>query len=316
MQDNEIRLTQIEKKLDMLCILGIGVNFSWLSKLENRESIYPVHLEFSDDKTVLFVNVDKSKLSGTAETLVRSRATTVNRPHYFSVRETIDNSKQSDMIFQLRQIKSVIATGTYISGKQLVIPFRFHHSVLGRINEQLRKISDSDITAQVVYLGSSPGLSYLLNLINGSMPLVAVSYYLPENAFKAMASRIPEPKTPFVSEIERTGASEENFKVLIYAQSQTNLPVETVSEKDGIYEMEMASESSEINLLPEQEDSLFNSALLFSFTGKRAEVTFFVPASEALSRLRKIYAATREKFGQPPVLTLFSPIGKELFEWL
>ncbi len=226
-------LDDVDRKLDMLCIIGLRLRNPWFEMASNIPGSISARIGESSGSMVLQFLFQKRKLSRNAIATIRANPSAIEEENHYLVSENINDEGIKSVLDEGMAIKSVILSGSYLEEGELRLRYRFHNSDTGEISRLIggvRKLGDA---SRVIYLGPSRGIKANLEDIALNVPLSAVKFRIRMANLPHSVSADGKP-VEYIGESEVREAKGKKPKVILYSSDHVDWP-EPISESDNIY---------------------------------------------------------------------------------
>lgn len=231
----------IDKALDMRLILRVRQNTELFNAISDLRTKLPVFIYGKGSEVWMSTYFPKDSKNQKIDILLkRFRATEYENA--FVVDTRINNVKDLAIIDKLMKLPSFIINRSDISGGFVNIYARFHRSQLDAVSALLADYTADKENSRVDWLGPSPGITKVMDLINSEYPISLVTYRIPINGDSDQFGSIIN--SDFMLEMSNSLMTDGRFSTVLYSSKQIQDDVKgltPVSPEDGVYMMSMSN---------------------------------------------------------------------------
>ncbi len=313
-----MKLAEIEKKLDLRCLLALREEGPATGYLKRSVERFPVYIFREDGAIFANMLIPRAEDEDQKRQLFLRNYEAVEKKNYYVITQRINNLPQLRACREIFDVPSVALNSEYFEGDTLYMDFRFHHNFAPAISRLLSKFSENYEDARVVDLGPTPGLRIMMNRINQSIPLSVIKYRVPvqgkDSSLKKMLYDVD-----MIAEVERTRSAGEQHTYLLYRTEATRYvdnDVTEVAHDDFIYEV------SDVNPYLLDVSKMANDeripryALFVRRFEDEIETIIFLPSSQRDPYSKILFDLGKKYFDSPPILTVSREYSEGLWEYL
>jgi len=288
-------IRDIDKRLDMRIVLGLRQNNELFTELADLKMKFPAFIYNKDDQTWMAAYLPKS-LNGQKFDILVKRHNAVEHEDSYVFDTRINNVKSLAIINKIIALPSCIINRSDISGGFVNIYVRFHNSQIDAVSTLLSEYASDVKNSRVYWLGPSPGIMSILELINSEYPVSLITFQIP--ASNEEKDLIRQFSGDVIAEATTSSRKDKGFSVLFYASSDMNKVINgslPLSKDSGIYSFDMGNPF----LISIREAANERHIARFRFFVKpvreRLEVSVFLPRSSVYDYYSMLFAIAREQ---------------------
>ncbi len=312
-------ISEVDRKLDRMCVLALRQDTLWFKMASRMESSAPAFIFQDSDKTFLQIYFPKDHVKKSDISAIMASPSGTEKDAYYTVTERINNVKHLSIISEIMDLPTVVAINSYLREGELFVAFRFHRSVIDDVEAHLVTLLELNGYARIVYMGNSPGIITLLDRINSDTPVSVVQYSF-DISSEAVRSHplltAARSGSDVLAEVDVRQSTPEGARTIIYSKYKLSAPFSVLSEEDCIYE-------TTTNIAPFMEGRKRGNearipriAVFLGAQKDRLVDTTFVPTSEAGEYISQYFGMMSGMKKGELRLETFSPLTKESWEWL
>lgn len=224
----------IDKRLDMRLVLRLRQTTEFFDATKMRSDTLPVFIFQNGEKTFLNTYFPKGKSRGNIDLVLR-KFDAVEMEDSFVTTTRINNVHDLAIINELHDLPSVVLNRADMSNGYLNIFMRFHSNESRKVSSILSKYIEDKENSRVEWLGPSPGIIYIMNLINSEYPVSVVTFEIDDESGSSMGLLGSDDS---IAEVK--GADQnDGLRSILYGRrgSASTLPLqaEEVSRNDEVY---------------------------------------------------------------------------------
>lgn len=308
-----VRISEIDKKLDMRLVLRLRQENELFNFTRGIDRTIPAFIFSSEDRTYLTAFFDRS-ISG----LERSGSLRSLNPEitekYTVITSRINNVESMKIVNELLSGESVTLNRVDITRGFINVYTRFHSSMLDGVSETLSRYVTQNGDSRIEWLGPSPGIRWILELINREYPLSVITYTVPLSEGDLALSEGREGKKALL-EVKSDVIRNSGFPCILYSTWDKGIvhpTIHPVSQRDGIYEVDLKN-----SFLLEVADEanrkhIIRTKKFVRVLGERMEVTVFLPSIQRQEYYSILYAIARKENNRLTVKYLFDYVPDAL----
>lgn len=305
-----------DKCLDTRLILRLRQETDLFRATAEMDNILPVFIFDEDEKVFMNTYFPKSQIIRNLE-LVTRKFEAVELEDSYVTTTRINNVKDLAIIRKLLDIPSMMLNRSDMSHGFLNLYFRFHSSELAEVSDLLSEYTADKKNSRVDWLGPSPGIVDILDLINSQYPVSVVTYEV----------EVPSEDEPLhsllnqdiLAEVKVSASEKGHFRAVLYTKGQLKTPlppgVSNISVIDGVYGFSLSSEL--LSLVKEASNDAHIVRMRFfakPHDGK-LQVTVFLPSSQVYDYYSILYNVARATKNKVVVRHLL-PYSSKVWEFL
>ncbi|MHB8396814.1 MAG: hypothetical protein ACYDAZ_06680 [Thermoplasmataceae archaeon] len=312
-----MRITEVDRRIDIRCILAVRQNSDLFSITAMSEEQIPAYAFNENGKTFLQLFFHKDSGEMRKLSAILSRPDIVEKKSYYSVTERVNNIKEMRILAELLEISSVVINNTYLVGDELFLDFRYHHSRKDKVNSVLSSLIGVSDNVRIVKLGRSSGLRERMEEIDRETPLTMVQFSVPVPKDSPSMEQIVMDYPDTVGEIESRRMTDKGVRALLHTSKPVKVKgVEEVSEKDCVYEAYLYENAFMEGRKRGNESRIPRIAYFITLEDGRLYDTTFVPTAEVEEYISILMSMAREFGKDAPILESYSPLSDDIWEWL
>lgn len=224
----------IDKRLDMRLVLRLRQTTDFFDATKNIGKTLPVFIFQNEGKTFMSTYFPKDTNGRSLELILR-KFDAVELEGSFVTTSRINNVHDLALIKELIELPSVVLNRADMSNGFLNIFLRFHSNERGKISSILSEYTKDKENSRVEWLGPSPGITYIIDLINSQYPVSIVTFEIDDQDGSSMGLLGSDDSIAEVKGADQDGG----LKSVLYGRkgSASTLPLEAeeVSRSDEVY---------------------------------------------------------------------------------
>jgi hypothetical protein len=170
-----MRISDIDKKLDMRLVLKVRQNTELFNSTSNLDIKLPTYIYEEDGAIWISTYVPKNLNSGNIGLLL-NKFKAVEKENSYIIESRINNVKELPIIQKLMGLSSFLINRADMSGGFLNIYSGFHSSQMDDVSDLLAQYTADTENARVEWLGPSPGVMKLMDNINSEYPISLITF--------------------------------------------------------------------------------------------------------------------------------------------
>ena len=229
----------IDRKLDMRLVLRVRQSTELFSAIADMRTKLPVFIYGKKGEAWMSTYFPRDSRNAKIEMLL-SRFKAMEKEDSFVVDTRINNVKDLAIISKLMQLPSFIINRSDMSGGFINIYSRFHSSQSDAVSALLSEYTSDGTNARVDWLGPSPGITRIMDLINSEYPVSLITYDIPMNGDEEPIRTLMSEDV--MAEVSNSLGSDGSFSTVLYSGNPIHGNVEglsAISQEDGIYSLNM-----------------------------------------------------------------------------
>lgn len=237
-----MKLSDIDQKLDRRLVIALSQESDFFQFVQDYPGTVPASVFNDGNRNYLDVFFPKENTKEQhIQTLLR-KFEAKERKESYVVRSRINNIKDMKVLNDLLSFPPVVLNGIDLSHGEMHFYIRYHSNFDRKVSELIGNYFNDGINTRVEWLGPSPGIIAILNMINSVYTLGLVSYEfeiddMEREKFSWIAG-------DSLGEVENGLVEDGSFRSLVYCSTPVdNLPegFHVISQKDHIYEVNIKS---------------------------------------------------------------------------
>ncbi|HLH85522.1 MAG TPA: hypothetical protein VKU79_01490 [Thermoplasmataceae archaeon] len=230
-------IRDIDRKLDMRLILKVKQTTELFGAIADMKVRLPVFIYMQNFQTWMATYFPKDVRDQKTHVIL-GRFKAVERSDSYVVNTRINNVREMEVITKLSTLPSFMIDGSDMSEGYVNVYGRFHSSQLENVSELLSEHTSDPDSARIEFLGPTPGIMRIMDMINSSYPLSLVSFVLPvDGELNPISKLFGRDIIAAAKSGMRKGGG---FTVVLYSNGeiQDKIPGLTpIAAKDGVYEL-------------------------------------------------------------------------------
>ena len=284
----------IDRKLDMRLVLRVRQNTEFFSAIADMRTKLPVFIYGKNGESWMSTYFPRDSRNSKIDMLL-SRFRAIEKDDSFVVDTRINNVKDLAVINKLIHLPSFIVSRSDMSGGFINIYARFHSSQADAVSSLLAEYTADGMNSRVDWLGPSPGITNIMNLINSEYPISLVTYDLPMNGDEKSIRIILSGEV--MAEASNTLENNGGFSTVLYSQNPIHGDVDglaPISPEDGIYSMEMRNSFLTMVRDIANQQHIMRTRFFIKPTGERLHITVFLPTASIYEYYSIIFDVARK----------------------
>ncbi|MGP6207387.1 hypothetical protein ACNF42_05090 [Cuniculiplasma sp. SKW3] len=203
----------IDKKLNMRVILRVRQDTEFFNLTNEIPNRLPSYIYSVDGETWLSVYFPKGQKDQRMN-LIYNKFKAIEREDSYVINSRINNIQDLKIINELSDVKSFVLNRADMRGGFLNIYARFHKNDLENVSELLSKYMSDLKNSRIDWLGPSPGLMYIMSLINSDYPISLLTYNVP---IREEDSSLRDKCTDGIIEVKNNVTSNDEIRAIFYS---------------------------------------------------------------------------------------------------
>ena len=284
----------IDRKLDMRLVIKVRQSTEFFSAIADMHTKLPVFIYGKSGEAWMSTYFTRDSRNAKIDMLL-SRFHAIEKENSFVVDTRINNVKDLAVINKLMRLPSFIVNRSDMSGGFINIYARFHSSQADAVSSLLAEYTADGMNARVDWLGPSPGITSIMNLINSEYPVSLVTYELPMNGSEESLREILSGEV--MAEASNTQGNDGSFSTVLYSQNPIHGNVEglsPISPDDCLYSMEMRNSFLTMVRDKANEQHIMRTRFFIKPAGERLQITVFLPTTSTYEYYSIIFDVARK----------------------
>jgi hypothetical protein len=289
-----VLVRDIDRKLDMRLVLRVRQNTEFFSAIADMTTKLPVFIYGKNGESWMSTYFPRDS-KNTKINLLLSRFHAVEKEDSFVVDTRINNVKDLAVINKLIHLPSFIVNRSDMSGGFINIYARFHSSQAYAVSSLLAEYTADGMNSRVDWLGPSPGITKIMDLINSEYPVSLISYDIPINGEEESIRSILSGDV--IAEATNSIADDGLFSTVLYSGNPIHGNVEgisPVSPEDGIYTMVMRNSFFAMVRDKANEQHIMRTRFFIKPFGEKLQITVFLPSASIYEYYSIIFEIARK----------------------
>ena len=284
----------IDRKLDMRLVLRVRQNTEFFSAIADMRTKLPVFIYGRKGEAWMSTYFPRDSRNSKIDMLL-SRFRAAEKEDSFVVDTRINNVKDLAVINKLMHLPSFIVNRSDMSGGFINIYSRFHSSQADAVSSLLAEYTADGMNSRVDWLGPSPGITSIMDLINREYPISLITYDLPMNGDEESIRSILSGDV--MAEASNSLADDGSFSAVLYSGSPIHGNVEgisPVSPDDGIYCMVMRNSFLTMVRDKANQQHIMRTRFFIKPSGEKLQITVFLPSASIYEYYSIIFEIARK----------------------
>ncbi len=235
-------ISDIDRRLDMRLVIKVRQDNELFNATSDLGIKLPTYVYGVDGSAWISTYFPKN-LKGNSMMLILNRFNAATREDSYVVDSRINNVKDLAIIGKLIDLPSFVINRADMYRGFLNIYSRFHSSQIDAVSDLLAQYTSDSDNARVEWLGPSPGVMKVMDIINSEYPLSVVSYeFSMDNEDENIIALANEPGV--IGELKNSENRESCLKLIVYSDHPISNPIkglEPISLHDHLYEFRFSS---------------------------------------------------------------------------
>lgn len=304
----------VDKRLDMRIVLKLRQDTDLFNSTRGITKKLPVYIYGKDETTWMATYFSKSDKNSKME-LIFKRFGATELENSFVVDSRINNVKDLKVINKLMEVPSFVINRSDMSDGFLNVYARFHNSQLKRVSELLAQYTADTGNSRIDWLGPSNGILAITDLINREYPISLVSYRVPIGEEDSVLREIVC-EQGVLAEARNNLNIGDKISAVLYSDHDISGKydgVETVSSKDGIYQVEIGNRFQNQVRLEANKKHIMRIRYFIKPRGNELELSVMMPETSVYEYYSILYRLAREN-GNNIVVSSIMPYEDHFWE--
>ena len=308
----------IDRKLNRRLVISLKQSTELFEATKRFSGTLPATVFMEDNATYLNVFFPKDNENDTHFKILLRRFDAIERKDGYVVRDRINNIKDMRIVSDLLSVPSMVLNRLDIYKGEMHFYSRFHDNFSPEVSEALSRYSADNENTRIEWLGPSPGITSILELINSKYPISLLSYQVPVEQDDEILNNLIS-GDQYLMEIENSQSTGNKFKMLVYSSKPVIDPesrgFRTISDEDCIYETHGSNRFlSEIrrraNNIPVIRLRYFVKKL-----GNTMEAYLFIPTNQTHEYYSLLYDIAKEENNRL-IVRNYLPYSNDLWDFI
>ncbi|MCL5881678.1 MAG: hypothetical protein M1592_03740 [Candidatus Thermoplasmatota archaeon] len=284
----------IDKKLDMRIVLRVRQSTEFFGAIADLKTKLPVFIYGKNGETWMSTYFQRDSRNSKIDMLL-SRFHAVEKEDSFVVDARINNVKDLAVINRLIHLPSFIVNRSDMSRGFINIYARFHSSQSDAVSSLLAEYTSDGMNARVDWLGPSPGITSIMDLINSEYPISLITYELPMNGEEDPIRAIMSDDV--MAEVSSSPSTDGTFTTVLYSRNPIHGNIEGISpvyQEDGIYGLNMRNSFFIMVRDRANEEHIMRTRSFIRPVDGKLQVTVFLPTASIYEYYSIIFEIARK----------------------
>jgi hypothetical protein len=291
-----VRISDIDKKLDMRLVLKVRQNTELFNTTANLDIKFPTYIYGVDGTTWISTYVPKG-LGGNNIRLLLSKFKAVEKENSYIIDSRINNVKDLAIIQKLMDLSSFVINRADMSKGFLNLYSRFHSSQLDDVSELLAQYTADTENARVEWLGPSPGIMKVMDHINSEYPVSLITYEFSLDKDDDLLTALSD-EPGIMAEFKNNEHKDGSLSVIIYSEHIITNNIQgltPISIDDHIYKINI--KNSFLSVLRDEANNAHIMRLRYfvKMCDGKIQLNVFLPTSNAYEFSSILYEFARKK---------------------
>jgi len=309
-------IRDIDRKLDMRLVIKVRQDTDLFNATSELGIKLPAYV-YGVDGTAWISTYFPRNLKGNNMMALLNRFNAVSREDSYVVDTRINNVKDLAIIGKLMEIPSFVINRSDIYKGFLNIYSRFHSSQIEAVSDLLAQYTSDLANARVEWLGPSPGITKVIDLINSEYPVSVLTYEFSMDNEDGNEIELSS-ETNIIGELKNDENRESYLKLIVYSDHTITNPIsglEEISAEDHLYEFSFSSPF--VNSLRDSanKNHIMRLRYFLKPVGSKMRVSVFLPGASMYEYYSILYSIARKKEHNITVLHLM-PYSPDVWEFL
>lgn len=309
-------IKDIDKRLDMRLILRLRQNTDLFRATAEVEKPLPVFIFDEGGKVFMNTYFPKSEKIKNLDLMVR-KFEAVEMEGSFVTTTRINNVKDLAVIRKLLDLPSVILNRSDMSRGFLNLYIRFHSSQLEKISSLLSEYTSDRENSRIEWLGPSPGICGIMDIINAQYPISVVTYELDVTGDAGLLGLIVD--LDVLAEVQGPSTDDGKFRSILYADKTRKQPLPEglteISADDDLYTFTLSNRFLEMVRDKSNSSHIVRMRFFVKPQEGKLQVTVFLPSSQVYEYYSILYGVARAENNKVVVRHLL-PYSQEVWDFL
>ena len=270
---------EIEKSLDMRLILKVKQQTELFKATLDLKSKIPVFIYGKDGHVWLSTYFSKEAVGRNTDILL-NRFKGIKLENSYVVDTQINNVKDFAIIRKLADLPSLVINRSDMSNGALNIYARFHSSQSDQVSKLIAEYMVDKENSRIDWLGPSPGIIKIMDIINSEYPLSLVTYEIPLNGMKEEFGNLLA--SELILEPTNNQIEKEAFSMVLYSKDMIHGSMEgltPISNEDHIYSLKVSNFFLNEVRAAANEHHIMRTRYFIKPTHDRLQITVFIPTA-------------------------------------
>ncbi len=312
-----MNIIDVDKKLNMRLVLSLRQENDLFLISRNSDTVIPVFTFSKEGKTFLSAFFNKKDLSQAGAVKLKNLGAETTEDSYV-VTSRINNVQSMKVINELLSLPYIVLNRVDMKSGNMNFYFRFHSNKLAEVSEIVSRYVVNSEDARVVWLGPSPGLKWIMDLINSEYHLSIITYQVPADGVPDFLKSLPE-HNDFLLEVRSNVLSNESFPCILYTRlplrDNISMGIESISPNEGIYGIQLYNKFLLEVKKEADEKHIIRNRLFVRLTDGMLEVVVFLPTSYVRDYYSVLYSIARRE-GHPLIVKYLFEYEENAWEFL
>jgi hypothetical protein len=309
-------IRDIDKKLDMRLVLKVRQSTELFRATSELGMKLPAYV-YGVDGTAWISTYFPKNIKGNSVSLLLNKFNALEKDESYVVDSRINNVEDLAVINKLMDLPSFVINRADISRGFLNIYSRFHSSDLEKVSDLLAEYTSDLENSRVEWMGPSPGIMRIMDLINSEYPVSIVTYEfsldIDDNDISTLAK---DPR--IIAELKNSESRDGELKLVVYYENPEPLDIpgmRPISPYEGIYGLSFSSAFvSSVRDAANREHIMRLRYFIKPFDGKM-RVSVFLPSASMYEYNSILYEMARKRDHNVTIRYLL-PYSQDLWDFL
>jgi len=306
----------IDRKLDMRLVIKVRQDTDLFHATSELDLKLPTYV-YGVDGTAWISTYFPKSLKGNNMMALLNKFNAVSREDSYVVDSRINNVKDLAIIGKLMELPSFVINRADMYRGFLNIYSRFHSSQIEAVSDLLAQYTSDSVNARVEWLGPSPGITKVMDIINSEYPISVLTYEFSLNTEDKSEIDLAN-ETEVIGELKNSESREGYLKLIVYSDHAITSQIsglETVSSKDYLYEFKFSNPFIKLVRDSANKDHIMRLRYFLKPLGTRMRISVFLPNASMYEYYSLLYSMARKNEYAITVRYLL-PYSPEVWEFL
>ena len=307
----------IDKKLDMRLVLKLRQNIEFFDATNDIDVKLPVYIFRSQDNTTWMSVYFPKDAKNPRISLILKKFKAVSKEDTSVIDTRINNVKDLAVIEKLMDLPSFVINRSDMSKGFLYVYARFHHSDLPRVSNLLSQYTSDKDNSRVQWLGPSPGIMKIADLVNSEYPISFVTYTVKVSRRTRVLYELSK-EHGIIAEVKNARSKKHGFSVILYSDHDLTGKingVKQISAGDMIYEADIKNRFLELVRDASNKEHIMRMRYFVRPQDGAIDVTVFLPTGSIYEYYSILFEVARNNRTMFTVKTLM-PYSPDVWEFL